>query len=334
MKSTEHPFSWNAIFRLVLTGVTIYVFFVLQSTILLIFVSGMLAAALYPFVKFLHKRMVPLSLSAVLVMLLILMPLVLIFVLVLPPLYRQYPSIVDSLSNVINHSDKLPVSLRDIDFDQYTKNAWRYLLSSTSVLTNAIFNFLTVVFLTLYFLIDAARLKRLFLLAVPHEEEEKIEVLIDDLTKINGQYIRGNLLISFICFVCTYICLLVLGVPYAAPLALFAAVFDLLPLIGAFIGAAPAMLLAFSISPTIGILVVIFNLVYQQVENNIIGPEVYDKALDISPALSFIAFILGTSLLGITGAFISLPIAASIPTIVKYARSYRQKSSKTLKVNS
>jgi predicted PurR-regulated permease PerM len=93
---------------------------------------------------------------------------------------------------------------------------------------------------------------------------------------------------------------------------------DLLPLIGSIIGLVPAAIIAFSISPITGILVVVLFLVYQQFENNILAPNVYNKVLSLSPTLSFVAVIIGSSLLGIVGAFIALPVAASIPTILKF----------------
>lgn len=329
MTKFEHPLSWNALFRVVIVILICVLTYRLMSTLLLILVSLMLATALYPSVMWLHKRMVPLSLAAVLVVLLILLPIVLLCYLIIPPLYSQYPSLVDTLSHVIKESSNLPAAVKEIDINEYSRNLGHYLLNSTSVVTNIIYVFITIVFLTLYLLIDSERLKEIFLKVFPEHEREKINLLLSDLSKINGQYIRGNLFISLICGSTTYIALKILGVPYAAPLALFSAIFDLLPVVGAFIGAAPAIFIGFSISPTVGILVLIIHIVYQQIENNIISPEVYDKALDISPALSFMAFILGTELLGLVGAFISLPIAAAIPTLVQYIHSYRQKDPAT-----
>jgi len=142
-----------------------------------------------------------------------------------------------------------------------------------------------------------------------------------ELTRINGQYIRGNLLISLICGIIIFFGLLILHVPFAASLALFAAITDLLPLIGGIVGAAPAVIIGFAVSPVIGLLVLALFLIYQMIENNILSPNVYNQALDISPALSFIAVIVGASLFGMLGAFIALPVAASIPTIIKYLKS-------------
>lgn len=154
----------------------------------------------------------------------------------------------------------------------------------------------------------------------PEDNRIKVQKLAEDLTKINGQYIRGNLLISLICGITIFVGLVLIDVPYAAPLALFAALVDMLPQIGAVIGATPAVIIAFAVNPTAGVLTLLLFIIYQQIENNILSPNIYNKALNLSPALSFIAVLVGGSLAGIVGAFIALPIAASIPTIINYVK--------------
>lgn len=323
MTKVEHPLSWNAILRVFTVGFIAYVlFFKLIDTVLIIIVSLMLASALYPLVKRLNKHL-PLSVSAIIVSLALLLPLILILVSIVPGLISQFPDILNRVDTLFNSSSTLPESVRNLDFTQYYQNAASYLLRSTSVVTNILTTFITVFFLVIYLLIDSERLRQVALNVIPDKEERKLENMLLALSKINGQYIRGNLLISVICGIVVFIGLTLLKVPYAAPLALSAGILDLLPLIGAFVGAVPAILIAFTISPTTGILVIILFLVYQQFENAIVAPNVYDKALDVSPALSFIAVIIGTALLGIVGAFIALPIAAGIPTIIKYLNAHR-----------
>jgi predicted PurR-regulated permease PerM len=133
------------------------------------------------------------------------------------------------------------------------------------------------------------------------------------------------LIISGITFLVIYIGLLVLRIPFALPLALFAGILDLLPLVGSTLGAIPALLVAFSLSPIQGFLVLVLHLAYQQVENAYISPAIYNKALNLFPALGFLAVLVGASLFGILGAFLALPVAASIPVIVNYHENYKQR---------
>ncbi len=318
MTKTEHPLSWKALMRIVIIVAAIWLSWFLFDTILLILVSIMLASALFPIVYRLMRKGVPITLASILVVFVLFIPIIIIIVTVVPGLIQQFPEIVQQVNIVLNKSALLPPELRNIDFSQYAQGAGSYLLQSTSRITAYVARFFTVIFLTLYFLIDSKRLNELVLSLIPQENQEKVKKLSDEVTRINGQYIRGNLIISAVCGLSIFIGLYTIGVEFAAPLALFAALTDLLPQIGAFIGATPAVIIAFAISPSAGVLTLLLFIVYQQIENNILAPNVYNKALDLSPALSFIAVLIGGSLAGIIGAFIALPIAASIPTIIRY----------------
>lgn len=315
----EHTISWRSIFRIVLTGLFILLCLKLVGVVLMIIVSLMLAAAFSPIVNKLKTKM-PIAIASILVMLVLLSPIVIVAVTIIPNLIQQFPDILHTINTSLAKMTILPPSLRNLDLAQYSSSIASYILQSTSKITSFITTFITVVFLTLYFLIDSEKLLTLIYSFVPDSYKEKAKQLVAEVSRVNGQYIRGNLLISVICGIIIYIGLSLLKVPYAGSLALFAAIVDLLPLVGAFLGAVPAVILAFSISPLIGILTIGLFLIYQQVENNLLAPNIYTRALDLSPALSFISVIIGASLFGMFGAFIALPVAASIPTIIIFIR--------------
>lgn len=320
MKNDESLLGWAAIFRIITACLIIYLVWRLFDIILLIVVSMMLAAAFYPIVQKLQKK-VSTTIATLLAFSLLLIPLVFLAISILPNLISQFPDILKTLDNVLNGSTILPPAIRSIDFTQYAQNLGSYLLQSTTKITSIVTAFLTVLFLAIYFVIDFRRLHNLILEIVPSKYHTRLTELTVELTKINGQYIRGNLLISLICGFIIFLGLLILQVPFAASLALFAAITDLLPLIGGIVGATPAVVIGFAISPLVGILVLALFFIYQILENNILSPNVYNHTLDISPALSFIAVIVGANLFGIIGAFIALPVAASIPTVIKYLKS-------------
>jgi predicted PurR-regulated permease PerM len=143
-----------------------------------------------------------------------------------------------------------------------------------------------------------------------------------ELKEVNGNYISGNILISVILTVVITIVMMMLGIPYALPLGVFAGVMDLLPIAGSIIGAVPAIVIAFSLSPAKGVILLVVHLLYQQFENSVVSPMVYKKTLSISPVLSFLSVIIGASLFGVVGAFVALPVASSIPVIIKYREIY------------
>ncbi len=315
----ENTISWKSIFRIIIAALGVYLVWTLSQLILIIITSVMLASAFYPIVRVLERKMSA-TLAAILVFSLLLLPIILILFTFIPNLIQQFPEILKTVNIIIDKSSIVPASVKNIDLSQYGTNIATYLLHSTSKVTGFVTAFVTLIFLTLYFLIDSNRLLKLVLHIIGDDYERKLKKSAEELIKINGHYIRGNLLISVICGLVIFIGLLVLRVPYAASLALFAAITDLLPLVGAFVGIIPAAIIGFAISPATGILTIVLFLAYQSFENNIISPNVYNRALDISPALSFIAVLVGATLFGMLGAFIALPIAASIPTLVKYIK--------------
>ena len=325
MNNYEHPLSWQALGRVVTTGLIILFVWKTFNILILILVSIMLAAALNPLVMKLNRKF-PLIISTLLVVFILLVPFITLGVIAIPTFIREFPALLKTLSGIVNNSPLIPSSIRDIDFAQYAQDAGSYVLQSTTIATNVITSIFTLIFLTFYFIFDANRIQSLLLSIFPKSKHKKITILLAELGQLNGQYIRGNLIISLICGVTIFIGLTLLQIPFAAPLAIFTAIMNLLPLVGAAIGMIPAVIIAMTISPITALLVAALYLIYQQVESAILAPTIYNKALNLSPALSFLAVIVGVGLFGIVGAFLALPIAASMPVIIKFVREDMQKN--------
>jgi predicted PurR-regulated permease PerM len=137
-------------------------------------------------------------------------------------------------------------------------------------------------------------------------------------------YITGNLAISFICGVTTLIVLVVLGVPYPAALALLVALLDLIPLVGATLGGALLVVVGFFVSPFIALILLIYILIYQQVEGSVLQPMVYSRAVHLDALTIFAAVLVGAALLGIPGALLAIPVAEIIRIIVTDLLAYRR----------
>lgn len=277
----------------------------------------MVASALEPAVNWLNKKL-SLTLSAAIVVIALILPLVYVVGAVIPDFISQFPEISNRITNTLAHLDFLPPFLRQLDFSQYFQNSSSYLLESTKIISNFFFEAVTFIFLVFYLLIDGKILYRLISVSMSSKKRKNVEKILAELGRISGQYIRGNLLISFICAATIFIGLFFLGIPYALPLAIFAGVLDLLPLIGSTIGAVPAVILGFTISPLTGLLTMALFGVYQAIENDILAPNIYNKVLNLLPFLSFVSVIIGSIMFGIAGAFLALPIAAGVPTVIKY----------------
>jgi predicted PurR-regulated permease PerM len=127
-----------------------------------------------------------------------------------------------------------------------------------------------------------------------------------------------------ICGVTTFIVLLVLGMPYAAPLALLVALLDLVPLVGATIGGAVLVIVGLFVEPWKAVVLLVFVLVYQQVESNVLQPVVYSKAVQLNGLAILIALLVGGQLLGIVGALLAIPVAEIIRIVVTEVLAYRR----------
>ena len=137
-------------------------------------------------------------------------------------------------------------------------------------------------------------------------------------------YITGNLAISVICGVTTFLVLVILGMPYAAPLALLVAVLDLIPLVGATLGGALLVIVGLFVEPCKAVVLLVFVLVYQQVESNFFQPMVYSKAVQLNGLVILISLLVGGQLLGIPGALLAIPVAEIIRILVTELLAYRR----------
>jgi predicted PurR-regulated permease PerM len=137
-------------------------------------------------------------------------------------------------------------------------------------------------------------------------------------------YVTGNLAISVICGVTTFVVLLILGMPYAAPLALLVAVLDLIPLVGATLGGALLVIVGLFVEPWKAVVLLVFVLIYQQVESNLLQPLVYSQAVQLNGLVILIALLVGGQLLGIPGALLAIPVAEIIRIVVTEVLAYRR----------
>jgi predicted PurR-regulated permease PerM len=156
-----------------------------------------------------------------------------------------------------------------------------------------------------------------FLALFEERRAERIRRVGRDCAKTVTGYISGNLLISVICGGLTFCVLAILHVPFAALIALFVGLADLIPLVGATLGAIVGVLAAFTQSVTDGIIVLVFFVVYQQVENHLLQPLIFSRTVQLNPLTVLLAVLLAAQLAGILGALLAIPAAGIIQIVVR-----------------
>jgi len=190
-------------------------------------------------------------------------------------------------------------------------------LAVTKGIITFIVGTVTVIFLTVFMLLEGPSwIERAFTL-VPEGSRARWRAVGQDIYKTVGGYVTGNLLISLIAGASTTIVLLVMRVPYAVALGLVVAILDLIPLAGATIAAVIVGIVAFLHGIPAGIVVVTFFILYQQLENHILQPLVYGRTVQLSPLVVLISVLIGSQVAGVLGALAAIPVAGAIQVILR-----------------
>jgi predicted PurR-regulated permease PerM len=176
----------------------------------------------------------------------------------------------------------------------------------------------TILVMTFFLLLDGKRMIAFIFREIGPERGRQLGRIGEDVYGAVGGYVAGNLFISVIAGISSYLVMLILGIPFAVPLAVLVAFFDLIPLVGSTIAGAIVGIVAAIVGfPGKLIAWVIFLIVYQQVENNVIQPLVYRRAVSIHPLIVIVAVLIGASLLGVLGALLAIPVAATVQILVR-----------------
>jgi predicted PurR-regulated permease PerM len=182
----------------------------------------------------------------------------------------------------------------------------------------------TVLTLTFFLLLGSERYVNAGVGLFPERHQPLVRRLFSRSAGAISGYITGNLAISVICGITTFIVLLVLGMPYAAPLALLVAVLDLIPLVGATLGGALLVIVGLFVEPWKAVVLLVYIVVYQQAEGSVLQPLVYSKAVQLNGLVILIALLVGGQLLGIPGALLAIPVAEIIRIVITELLAYRR----------
>ncbi len=191
-----------------------------------------------------------------------------------------------------------------------------WLISLPVTIGDALLQLVLILFISLYALIVAPGAQKFILSLVPEHRRQQTAIVLGDMTNAMGGWVRGTALSSLFIGLFTYIGLLLLGVSYPLPLAVFAAAIEVFPIIGTLISTVVIVAVTFLQSPQLGLFTLIYMLILQQVQGNIIFPNVMSSQADISPLLGLLAFFAGSVVGGLLGAVVAIPLAAALRVLV------------------
>jgi predicted PurR-regulated permease PerM len=312
----------------------------ITGDLVLIAVSMFLAIGLNSFVDMLTRRGMNRGLAVLVVALSSMLLFFGVIAAIVPPLVNQTTSLIHNLPNRLTHLENNPTVQRldrkyhiidkvksDLISASTGSTLGGALLGFGKFLVSSVFKAFTSLVLTLYFLGSLPTIKRTAYEMLPRSRRARVALLGDEVLNRIGGYLSGALLVATCAGLSTWLVLGVLGVPYALPLSLVIGATDLVPLVGATIGAVLVTAIVLISSVTDALVCGIFFIAYQQLENYFIYPRVMAKTVKVPAALAVIAALIGAGLLGVVGALLAIPLAAGAMFLVQEVIIPRQDKS-------
>lgn len=316
------------------TAVAVLLVVRLERILVWLLVAAFFAVTLYPVVDWVQRRMTRCrrSLATLAVFLLVFLVLGGLLTAFVVPLAReatqlagQLPGMVEGVRDGRGPLGELLARVHVLGWVQDNQDRIRDVgsrlgASALGVLQgagNALIATVTVFVLAFLVVLEGPKLVEGALTLLDRTRADHVRAVGHDCARTITGYISGNLLISAICGVLTYLVLKISGVPFAGLIALWVAVTDLVPLIGATLGGLVAAVAAFSQSVHVGIIVVIFFVVYQQLEGHLLQPLVYSRTVRLNPLAVVVSILLAAELAGILGALLAIPVAGVVQIIVR-----------------
>ncbi len=304
-----------------------------------IIIAGILYYLTRPIVDLLSKK-IPRPLAVVIMYLSGIGLIAGLIVLVAPEIQRQFNNFVNNVPDLIDDANQLLLNIQESDWFQTIApeedaiTQWLTGLESrlteilstvathitdyVGMIASAIIVLIVVPFVLFYLLKDGERLPKRFIGFLPKKYRNETEEILEDMDEALSSYIQGQIIVSCFVGLLAYIGYLILGLPYALILGLIALFTNFIPFIGPWIGTAPGVVVGFFESPLTALLVIVVIVVIQQIESNLISPQVMGKKLDVHPITIIFLLLFAGSIGGIVAMIIAVPTYAVLKVIVSH----------------
>lgn len=322
--------SYASIFRVVIVILGLAFLYVIRDVAGLVFVAVVVAAALDPFVDYLHKKKIPRAVSILAIYLILFGIVSLMIVSLVPAVSEQAGQLA---SNLPDYYERIALGFNRLSDGQQNvpatlPQALSGLSSNLAGATSGVFSTITGIFgglvslvsflvIVFYLVVQENGVKYFLQFLVPLKQRSAIMYLVDKIQSKLGFWLRGQLILCLLVGLMVYILLLIMGVKYALLLGLIAAITEIIPYVGPIIGAVPGIFIAFSDSFTKVLMVALVYLIVQQIENSLLVPKIMEKSVGLNPVVVMVAILVGGSLGGVVGALLAVPVAAIIDVVVE-----------------
>ncbi len=316
----------------------------LSQVITLLVVASFLTLTLNPLVEALGKKGLRRPLSVAIVFAGLVGAFTALGFVVIPPVAQQGGLLADHapryLDDLLSNSfiqdldgqyhllGKFQAELQKLVTDgNFMSGLFGGVLGASKALASGFFAVLTVLVLTLYFLSSLPQVKRAAYGMVPGSRRTRIESLSEEIMRRVGSYAIGQVAVATINAVLSYIMMSIVGIHYAAVLAVVVGVLGLIPMVGATIGAALVCLVAVFDEPQKAVIALVYYVIYQQLENYVVAPKIMQRTISVPGVITVIAALVGATLAGVLGALLAMPVAAGLLLIYEEVVVPRQRRS-------
>lgn len=303
----------------------------LWEIVVIISTAFIFMAAMLPYVQWLQGRGLPRVVAVLVLLVAFLLIAAGLGALIVPAVIEQAQAVHDSLPEDAARADRW-LAKYDIELrlaERVEELDWGNLVSGRTAVDygqRALFivlSLISIVVITTYLLVDAPKLATFVFRFVPPGQEPVVSALLDSLRTVVGGYVRGQIITSIVIASFTAGLMVVLGLPNALAFGLLAAIADIIPLVGATLATAPAVLIALQDSPTKAVIVLVALVAYQQFEDRYLTPHVYGGTLNLPPIIVLTAVLIGAEMFGITGVLLAMPAAAVARVLLDFSLERR-----------
>lgn len=336
MEFNKQPININitsaTIIKIIVIFISLYFIYLISDVLILFFVALVFSSGLDPWVDWLKKRKLPRSISVLLLYLIVFSILTLVLYSLIPPIIKEvndmsnnFPRYLESISS--RYSDLKDYSAKYglldnvkgfLDFvSGYLSTTASGIFFTVTNIFGGIFSFILILVLTFYMVVEESAMKKLVWSIAPERHQPYLMHLINRVQIKIGYWLRGQLILALTLAIMAYIGLLILGVNYALILAVLVGLFSFIPYMGAILGSIPTLLIAFTQSSLLAVLVIILFYIIHFIEGNFLYPKIMEKAVGLNPIISILAMLAGFKLAGFIGAILSIPVTAAVAVFIK-----------------
>lgn len=305
----------------------------IREIIVALFIAYILAVSIAPFVSFMQKYKIPKTIAAIIcyliffaLIVLLIIPLVPFLVSQVQTFFSNLPKILDKSINLFGYSFNLS-QVKTLINPQVNNNLGQSVFALTSTVFGGIFAIITIIVVSFYLVLDHQKIKNNIASSFSKASQRRVISILTKIDEKLGAWLRGQILLSLSIGLLTWIALILLRIEYALPLALLAGILEIIPTIGPIISAIPAVLIALTISPNMALIVILVYIFIHQVENNVLVPRIMHEAIGLNPILVIITVVVGTKLMGVIGALLSIPFISILIIVFNEMRTTNNKNS-------